>query len=113
MADWEKLTKTDPVRYTCHKMYDNALQRAKRKGYDFNITTNYLIQIAPTYCPVFGWELKYGKGQLRHYSASIDRIEPDRGYVIGNVRIISNLANAMKSNASDEDLRKFAKWVLR
>ena len=113
MADWAKLHERDPVRYTCHKMYDNARQRSKRRGYAFNITTDYLIQIAPTYCPVFGWELKYGKGPLRHYSASIDRIDPDVGYLIGNVRIISSLANTMKSNASEEDLRRFAKWVLR
>ena len=113
MADWNKLAANDPVRYSCHKMYDNARQRSKRKGYAFDITTNYLIQIAPTYCPVFGWELKYGAGKLRYCSASIDRIVPDKGYVIGNVRIISSLANAMKSNASDEELRKFAKWVLR
>lgn len=112
MADWEKLKRTDPVRYTCSKMYDNARQRAKRRYIEFDITTNHLIDIAPVRCPVFNWKLKYGPGPLQIYSASIDRIDPDCGYVIGNVRIISSLANTMKNDASEDELIMFAEWVL-
>ena len=52
-----------------------------------------------------------GKSWRRKYSPSLDRIDPNKGYVKGNVQVISRLANIMKSNASPEELRAFANWV--
>ena len=59
----------------------------------------------PTHCPLLGYELNYsgGKGQ-DNSNASLDRIDPTKGYVKGNVWVISYRANVLKNNASVEEL---------
>jgi hypothetical protein len=46
------------------------------------------------------------------YSPSLDRIDNNKGYIKGNVEVISWKANIMKSNASPEELVEFAKAIL-
>lgn len=85
--------------------------RAKRNGLEFNLEPQD-IQV-PTHCPVFGFELRPSKGKIgRDQSASVDRIDSSLGYVKGNVRVISYLANRMKSNATAGQLKQFAHWIL-
>jgi len=87
--------------------------RAKKEGIDFNISHEDLN--IPEFCPVFGTKLEVcaGKnGGPSPNSYSIDRIDPSVGYMKGNVRVISNLANAMKQNATKEQLERFARWIL-
>lgn len=85
--------------------------RAKRNSLEFNLEPQD-IQV-PTHCPVFGFELRPSKGKTgRDQSASVDRINSSLGYVKGNVRVISYLANRMKSNATAGQLKQFAHWIL-
>ena len=108
----KNLKKENPVKYTCIQMAASARKRAASKGKSFDITTEYLVSIAPQYCPVFGVELKYGGGEKTKSSASLDRIDSSKGYEKGNVQIISNLANMMKNEADKTELQTFALWVL-
>ena len=78
----------------------------------FNLTTKYLESIAPSVCPVFGVELKYGGGTKTKWSASLDRIDSSGGYVVGNVQMISALANRMKAEATEDEMVTFAEWAL-
>lgn len=78
--------------------------RAKRKGLEFNITLDDLGDI-PEVCPLLGIPLKVNTGSGLHPdSPSVDRIIPEKGYIKGNVRIISTRANHLKSNATVEEL---------
>ena len=64
-------------------------------------------------CPVLGIELDYGpKGRGgSENSPSIDRLDPDRGYVAGNVSVVSAVANRIKSNAEAATIRQVADWL--
>lgn len=95
-------------------MHLKARTRAKEKNIEFNIDVSDVVM--PKYCPVFKkYELKKepsGKAGPKPWSPSLDRIDNTKGYIKGNVQVISNKANSMKSNASPEELLQFAFWVI-
>jgi hypothetical protein len=80
---------------------------AKRRGIEFNIT--YKDFELPKYCPILGLKLEYGAGNDGNapQHATLDRIDNTKGYLPGNIMIISRLANAMKNEASFENLQQF------
>jgi hypothetical protein len=82
----------------------SAKKRAAERNIPFNITEND-VQV-PAFCPVFGTELKVGRGKFNDASPSLDKIVASLGYVRGNVWVISNRANIIKSDASIEELEK-------
>lgn len=91
-------------------IFRSAKGRAKRKGLSFNITQKDLI--VPKVCPVLGIEIipkASREMKQRDSSPSIDRIIPSLGYVKGNVRIISNRANRLKSDMTIEECKLILK----
>jgi len=94
------------------KIINRAKNRAKNKNLEFNIT--YEDVIIPEICPILQIPLitSSGKPGGKKNSPSIDRIDNTKGYVKGNIRIISQLANCMKSFANEKELLKFANWIL-
>jgi len=66
----------------------------------------------PKVCPVLGIELDWGKNGRQPNSPSLDRIDPTKGYIPGNVMMISDLANSMKNNATPEQLNQFSRYHL-
>lgn len=83
-------------------MLARAKHRAKRFGIKFNIELPDIV--IPALCPVLGIPLYRGKKGNCPNAPSLDRIDPLRGYVKGNVRVISQRANLLKSNASELEL---------
>lgn len=68
----------------------------------------------PTHCPVLGIKLEYSTtGRPTDASPSIDRIIPERGYVPGNVIVVSMRANRLKSNATMNELEQIARFYRR
>jgi hypothetical protein len=49
------------------------------------------------------------RGRRSACSPSLDRIIPERGYVPGNVRVVSDRANRLKGKRSLEELRRLAR----
>jgi hypothetical protein len=90
-----------------------AKRRAIKDGRDFDITIEDLLPL-PTVCPVFGTPINYTGTQARGFvdnSPSIDRIDSSKGYIKGNVQIISWRANRVKSDASVEELEAVIKYM--
>lgn len=87
-------------------LYNAARGRAMKFGIEFDIEVSDVV--IPSVCPVFGVEFKRGTP----YAASLDRVDSSLGYIKGNVQVISRLANTMKSNATQDQLNLFSKWVL-
>ena len=99
---------SNPAKY----LWTRAKHTAKKRELEFTITPEDII--IPTTCPFFGWELTFTPGQPRvNTTISIDRIDSSKGYIPGNVQVISWLANLMKTNATAEELLLFAKGVER
>jgi hypothetical protein len=94
---------------------DNIKTRAKQKNLDFNLDVEYLFNIPSDNCPIFDFKLSWGesKNKATFNSPSLDRIDPTKGYIKGNVQWVSHLANTMKNNASKEQLVLFANWILK
>ena len=94
----------------------SAKNRAKKKEAEFTIEEKD-IKI-PKLCPVFKQPLEKefrpdgGKLGASPYAASLDRIDNSKGYIKGNIQVLSMKANAMKSSASPEELLQFAFWII-
>ncbi len=95
------------------KMHQRAKQRCKQTGLEFSISVDDIV--IPDVCPILGLKLNINSGKSGAYknSPSLDRINNKKGYTPDNIQVISQLANAMKGAASDEDLLAFAKWVIK
>ena len=96
-------------RNPCYQMLSGARSRAKKKGIPFNIS-NRDIQL-PDVCPVLKIPLLPSTGSLTDNSPTLDRRMPSLGYVKGNVSIISNLANRIKTNATSEQIAAVLEYV--
>jgi len=95
------------------KMYRRAKARAKNSEREFTITPSDII--IPRVCPVMNTVLVVSSGKPGAFrdSPSLDRIDSTRGYTPDNIQVISQLANAMKSSATLEELKKFSAWILK
>lgn len=81
-----------------------AKRRARQKKLDFNITENDLF--IPNECPVLGIPLFVSEKRPTDNSPTIDRIDNEKGYIKGNVLIVSYKANTIKNSASIDEMEK-------
>jgi hypothetical protein len=88
------------------RLLQQARARAKKQGIPFTLTESDIS--LPIHCPVLGMVLTKGCGINTPGSPTLDRIDNGKGYVPGNVMVISYKANTMKSDASFDQLRRFA-----
>jgi len=86
-----------------------AKKRAKAKGLDFNVTTTDIELIHV--CPILGVDLKRHRGKMERNSYSLDRIDSTKGYIKGNVRIISWWANYLKERLTLEQAKSLVKYM--
>ena len=102
----------NPKRYWAKHVVKNARARAARVGVPFNLTLEYVLSIIPDTCPVFDTPFIFvGNGAPCAESASLDRLVPAKGYVEGNVVVISHSANTIKNNATAKEVAKVAQWM--
>ena len=88
-------------------MFTRVKTRAKKKGIPFDLELQDII--IPNKCPIFNVPFVFGKKSP--HNASLDRIDPTKGYVKGNVVVISYRANSIKNDATPEELRLVADYV--
>lgn len=89
-------------------MLESSKCRAKKKNLKHSITKDDIS--IPDICPVLGIPLKIGKGLPTDNSPSLDRIDNSKGYVEGNVIVISHRANTLKRNSTIEELEKIVNF---
>ena len=91
-------------------MWHRAKASAKRKGIPFTIEVGDII--IPKKCPVLGIPLKF-RPENRDFSPSLDRRDSLLGYVPGNIFVISNRANRIKSDATVVELTRLLRYTKR
>lgn len=89
------------------RLFMLARIRSKRDKLNFDLTEEYIKSIWPTNnkCPIFNTEFKSGL-KNKNVLPTLDKVIPEKGYVKGNVAIISFVANRMKSDVKDVTLFK-------
>lgn len=89
-------------------LWIGARKRAANLNLDFDLTQEDVV--VPEKCPLLGTPLIFNTGfKTRDPSPSLDRIDPNKGYVKNNVWVISYRANRIKNDASFEELERITK----
>lgn len=92
-------------------MWRDAKKRAKEKQLAFDID---VADIAiPDTCPVLGIPVAQQEGNTTNNSPTLDRIDNTKGYVKGNVIVVSRRANILKRDATLEELQAIAKFYTK
>lgn len=110
----KEMQKRQYEREPAHVMVRHKRGEAKRRGILFGMTKEDISPL-PALCPVLGIVLDYSYGNKGKHPAdnspSIDRLVPSKGYVAGNVRVISVRANRIKNDATLEEIRKVLQYL--
>lgn len=84
-------------------------KKASNYKHEWNIEFNDLT--FPTHCPILGIELNYSASYRSDDSPSFDRIDSSKGYVKGNVVIMSWRANRIKNDGTAEEHQRIADFI--
>lgn len=87
------------------------LRSAKNRSVLYNLPLNITVDdiIIPDTCPVLGIPLV--RRSTRDNAPSLDRLIPEKGYVKGNINVVSMRANRLKSNATLHELELLTAWL--
>jgi len=97
------------------KLLYAARSRAKQNRLECSITVDDIV--IPEFCPALGIKLeaRVGAGRSNREdigsSPSLDRIDNSKGYVPGNVAVISLRANMIKTDATAAELKAVAAYI--
>lgn len=107
--------------YTPYRWYMKVINNKNRSKKTKNLDLEYLKNLYESQkgiCPLTGWKLvlpnstKGFKGKMDIKRASLDRIDNSIGYVRGNVRFVSVMANWARNECNDFQLFKFCMAVV-
>lgn len=94
------------------KYYNIKLKsRCKKDNIDFNLDAEYMARIWTGICPVYNTELQLISDKRIDNSAELDRFDPKKGYIKGNVTWLSSKANRAKNDLTIDELKKILRWM--
>lgn len=105
LQQMKELRKKDPRR----PMLSDARKRAKKKNLEFDLVIEDLT--VPDFCPILGIPLFVAGGKRTDNSPSLDRVNNSKGYTRDNVLVISFRANALKNDATLDELKSIVKYM--
>lgn len=105
----KQVNKRSKIKLKTYDLWYFAKLRAKKKGLEFNLEISDIV--IPDKCPILGIPLTKENNKQDDSSPSIDRIDNLKGYVKGNIQIISWRANNIKSNGTVEEHKKVVDFM--
>jgi hypothetical protein len=91
-------------------MIRRAKTRSTKKGFEFNIDVSDILPL-PDFCPVLGFPLRISEIPQDPCAYSLDRIDNSKGYIKGNVIVMSYKANRLKNDGTAEEHEAIAAWM--
>lgn len=89
---------------------------AKKRGIPFTIKVADVRAVWTGRCAITGLPFdlinQSGRAGPQPFSPSLDRIDPAKGYVPGNVRFVLHCVNAFRGIMSDERMKAVARRIL-
>ena len=96
------------------KSYLNKVKRRSEKmNFEFNLTFEYVMNIFDGKCALSNEEIRFGKFWLKlsNQTASLDRIDNTKGYIVGNVQWVHKDVNFMKGKLTQERFLELCKKI--
>ena len=94
-----------------YQAFREKFRRKKASNYKHEWTIEFGDLTFPTHCPVLGIQLDYFTHERQENSVSFDRIDPTKGYIKGNVVVMSWRANRIKNDGTAEEHQKIADFM--
>lgn len=90
-----------------YQMLAGSKYRAKQRKLEWDLKVGDIQMPVDGCCPILGIKLAINEGASRAAptSPSLDRIDSGKGYVRGNVQVISWRANSLKNNSTPEEIK--------
>ena len=94
--------------------FSSTLAQARKRS-EVTIDQNYLMSLYDAQeglCALSGIRMTWATGKTSPTSISMDRIDGQKGYVEGNVRLVCVAVNSFRGIMSDHELLKMAKALV-
>lgn len=99
----------DYVYQTMREKFRVKKANAVRSGKEWSVDFGELV--FPEYCPILGIKLDYFSEKMKEDSVSFDRIDSSKGYISGNVLVVSWRANRIKNDGTAEEHKKIYEFM--
>lgn len=110
----KKKENADYVKSGFKRAYHAYLTSAKKRGYNFELTIDLfkiITKVRCTYCGDPPKSKSYDKSKQGYYLYNgIDRVDPKKGYILGNVVTCCKTCNYAKASLT---LAEFQSWIKR
>lgn len=96
------------------RYWDSIVYRAKAKHFELTITIEYIWDLfikQNRKCALTGIDLQLPIIYREQYTASLDRIDSNLGYIEGNVQWVHGIVNKMKRHFNQEHFMKWCKII--
>lgn len=110
--EWEEKYPRE-ITQKARELIRNKKHRCKQKDIPFDLDVDWLRPKLNWGCELTNLPFQFYRGNGNPYSPSIDRIDPNGGYLKENCRAILLGLNNMKLLATDEDVYKIAEALLK
>ena len=94
--------------------FHNYKRNAKSRGIDFDITLEYVASLYKEQegkCAISGMPIDIKGAPWKGQNGSLDRIDPSKGYVEGNVQWVHKIVNEMKWDLQSEEFFSIVKEI--
>lgn len=98
------------IEYAAYVLWTNAQKKHTRDGKPFSLTREQVESLVKEFCQNNYYEApRNGKSP---FQPSLDRIDTNKGYEMGNIRVVWLVENYARNSFSDEQVIEFCKRKL-